>query len=138
MQSPFSRSSNLRFLPSSCWFLVCSLFDPELIVDIYQITSKLVWECHKNLTQLARYSYNRVQLIWVPEHEDIVGNEMADQLARTGSEHPFIGPQSACGILVGVAKKVGRDWSNRNHKEYWDSVTGLTQAMGFILGVSVR
>jgi ribonuclease HI len=25
---------------------------------------------------------NMVQLIWVPEHEGIVGNEMADQLAK--------------------------------------------------------
>jgi hypothetical protein len=38
-------------------------------------------------------------------HEGIVGNETADQLARTGSEHPFTGPEPACGISVGVAKK---------------------------------
>jgi hypothetical protein len=60
-------------------------------------------------------------------HEDIVGNETADQLARTGSEHPFIGPEPDCGISVGVAKKAIRDWTNRNHKKYWESVTGLIQ-----------
>jgi ribonuclease HI len=38
-------------------------------------------------------------------HEDIAGNEMADQLARTGFEHPIIGPEPACGISIGVAKK---------------------------------
>jgi ribonuclease HI len=59
----------------------------------HQITSKLVWDCHQSLTQLARH--NRVQLIWVPGHEGIVGNETADRLARTGSEHPFIGSEPA-------------------------------------------
>jgi ribonuclease HI len=38
----------------------------------YQITSKLVWDCHQSLMQLARH--NKVQLIWVPGHEGIVGN----------------------------------------------------------------
>jgi hypothetical protein len=71
--------------------------------------------CHQSLTQLARH--NRVQLIWVPGHEDIVGNETAEQLARTGSEHPFAGPEPACGISVGVSKKAVRDWMNRNHKK---------------------
>jgi ribonuclease HI len=40
------------------------------------------------LIQLAEH--NTVQLIWVPGHEGIDGNETADQLARKGSENPFI------------------------------------------------
>jgi hypothetical protein len=64
--------------------------------------------------QLARH--NRVQLIWVPGYEGIVVNEMADQLAWTGSEHPSIGPEPACSISIGVAKKAVRDWTNRDHK----------------------
>jgi hypothetical protein len=60
----------------------------------------------------------------VPGREDIIGNEMADQLAKTGSEHPFIGPEPACSISVGVAKKAVRDWINRNHKEHWKSTIG--------------
>jgi ribonuclease HI len=93
-------------------------------LDKYQITSKPVWDCHQSLTQLARQ--NRVQLIWVPGHEGIVGNETADQLARTGSEHPFIGPELACGILIGVARIAARDWTNRNRNKNWESITGLT------------
>jgi hypothetical protein len=49
--------------------------------------------------------------------EGTVGKETADLLARTGSEHPFIGPEPACGISIGVAKQAVRDWTNRNHKK---------------------
>jgi hypothetical protein len=74
----------------------------------------------------------------VPGHEGTVGNETAYQLARTGPEHPFIGPEPACSISVGFAKKAVRDWTNRNHKEYWESITGLTQAKALIQGPSAR
>jgi ribonuclease HI len=53
--------------------------------------------------------------MWVPGHEGIVGNETADQMARTGIEHLFTGPEPACSISVGVAKKAVRDWTDRNH-----------------------
>jgi ribonuclease HI len=72
-------------------------------LDKYQITSKLVWDYHQSLMQLARH--NRVQLLWVPEHEVIVGKETADQLARMESEHWFIGSEPACGISIGVTEK---------------------------------
>jgi ribonuclease HI len=65
----------------------------------------------------------------VPGRERIVGNETADQLARTGSEHPFTGPEPACGISNLVAKKAVRDWTKRNHKNHWESTTGQ-QAKG--------
>jgi ribonuclease HI len=79
----------------------------------YQITLELVWDCRQSLIQLAKH--NTVQLIRVPGHEGFVGNETADQLAGTISEHPFTGSEPACGIAVGVAKKAVRDWTNRNH-----------------------
>jgi hypothetical protein len=41
-------------------------------------------------------------------HEGIEGNEIADQLAKLGSECPFIGPEPVCGIS---AKKAVRDWT---------------------------
>jgi ribonuclease HI len=57
--------------------------------------------------QLAEH--DRVQLIWVPGREGIDGNEIADQLDKLGSEHPFIGPEPACDISVRVAKIAARD-----------------------------
>jgi ribonuclease HI len=110
---------------------ICILSDSQAAIKElhkYQITSKLICDCYQSLKQLAKR--NRLQLIWVPGHEGIVGNETADQLAKTGSEHPFIGPEPACGMSVGVAKKAVRDWTNRNQKKDWQSVTGLTQAKG--------
>jgi hypothetical protein len=47
----------------------------------------------------------------------MISNETADRLARTGSEHPFIGPELACGISIGVAKKAVRDWTNKQRRE---------------------
>jgi hypothetical protein len=60
------------------------------------------------------------------------------RLSRTGSEHPFTGPEPTCGILIGVAKKAVRDWTNRDRKKRWESITGLKQAKGLILGPSAR
>jgi ribonuclease HI len=73
-------------------------------LDKHQINSKLVWDCHQTLMELAKH--NRVQLIWVLGHEGIAGNETADQLAKIGAEHPFTGPDPACGISTGVAEGI--------------------------------
>jgi hypothetical protein len=97
---------------------------------------KLVWDCHHSLTQLARR--NRFQLIRVLGHEATVGNETADQLVRTGSEHPFTGREPARGISIAVVKKVVSGWTNRNHRKYWTSTAGLKQAKGLISGPSAR
>jgi hypothetical protein len=102
----------------------------------HQINSKLVWNCHQTLTELAKH--NRVQLIWVQGHEGIAGNETADQLANVGAEHPSIGPEPACGISTGVARKAIRDWTITNHRKYWRSITGLRQGKGFIQGPSAK
>jgi hypothetical protein len=61
--------------------------------------------------------HNRVQLIWMPGHRGIEGNETDDQLARLGSECLFMGPEAVCGISAGIAKKAVRDWTNRDHKK---------------------
>jgi predicted transcriptional regulator len=52
-------------------------------LDNYQIKSKLVWDCYQSLVERAKHK--RVQLIRMPSHEDIQGDETAGQLAKFGS-----------------------------------------------------
>jgi hypothetical protein len=72
--------------------------------------------------------HNKVQLIWVPGHMGIDGNEIADQLARQGSSRPFIGPDPALGISAKIAREVIRGWTNRKHTGYWQSIRRQRQA----------
>jgi ribonuclease HI len=77
------------------------------VLNNYQINPKLVWDCHQFLAKLAEH--NTVQVIWVPGRRGTEGNETAGQFARLGSEHPFIGPEPACSISAGAAKRAVRD-----------------------------
>jgi hypothetical protein len=111
--------------------------ETSILYHTVKLQSKqAVWDCHQSLIQLARH--NRVQLIWVPGHEDNADNETAGLLERTASEHPSTGPELTCGISIGVAKRAVRDWMNRNHIKQWEFTTGLKQAKGLISGPSAR
>jgi hypothetical protein len=74
----------------------------------------------------------------MPGHEGIEGNETANQLAKLGSEYLLIWREPACVISAGTAKKTVRDWPNRAHQKYWESLTGLKQAKGFLRRSSIR
>jgi hypothetical protein len=65
-------------------------------------------------------------------HKGVVGNEIADQLAKRGSLHPFIGPEPACGVSDKVAGLVIQDWTCREHQEYWQSLPGQRHAKSFV------
>jgi ribonuclease HI len=49
-------------------------------LDSFQINSKLFWDSQQSLVKLAEH--NRIQLVWVPGHMGIDGNERADRLTR--------------------------------------------------------
>jgi hypothetical protein len=81
--------------------------------------------------------HNRVQLIWVPEHIGIDGNEIADQLAREDSPHRLKGPRPALGISAKVARGVIVNWTSRKHEGQWHSTHIQRSAKGFLKELSV-
>jgi len=81
------------------------LFDSQVVIKAlknFEINYKLVWDCYQSQVKLAEY--DRIQLIWVPGHTGIDGNEVADQLVRRGSSCPLIGPEPALSRLPGVGQ----------------------------------
>lgn len=62
---------------------ICIVSDSQRAITAlgsFQLHSKLVWEEHQSMVKLAeRY---RIQLVWVPRHMRIDGNEIAGELAK--------------------------------------------------------
>jgi hypothetical protein len=64
--------------------------------------------------------------------------EIADQIAREGSSHPLIVPDSALDISAKVAGEALRDWTSRKHEEHWQYICGQRQANGLLKKPSVK
>lgn len=77
------------------------------IFTSYLITSKLVLECVKAMSELVKD--NRVILMWVPRHRSIPRNEIADQLKKKGSEAMCTGQCSG-------------KWMAKRHKHYQNHI----------------
>jgi hypothetical protein len=117
-------------------YILCDSQASIKTLNNFQISSKLVWTCDQSQVRLAEH--NRFQLISVPGHMGMDGNEVADQLVVQGSLCPFIGPKSALGISAKITREVIRGWTNRKHAEYWQSVRGQRQAKGFLKRPSAK
>jgi len=76
--------------------------------------------------------YNRIQLVWVPGHTGLDGDERADELVSQGSSHAIIGPEPMLVISAKVARGVIREWTSRKHGEHWQFIHGQKQAKGFL------
>jgi len=74
-----------------------------------KVTSTLVAERLDALLALA--SHNEVTLVWVPEHQSILGNEQADKLARQASAMPILSPKPALGIPKCLAREAIKNWT---------------------------
>lgn len=98
--------------------------------------SKLVWNCQQTLTYLGRS--NRVNLVWIPGHSGIPGNERADSLAKKGAADNFTGPEPVLGISLNMAKNTIQGWMEQRVLQYWRDCPGMTHAKAFINGPSKK
>jgi hypothetical protein len=60
--------------------------------------------------------------------------ELTDQLAKPGTERPFIESKPSCGISVGVT----RDWKISDHRKHLDSLRELKPAKALVQGPSAK
>ena len=75
--------------------------------DSVAVNCKLVLECLECLSELA--THNSIQLVWVPGHEGILGNERADELAKKDADIPITRPEPVLGLPYSVVKRAIRD-----------------------------
>ena len=93
--------------------------------------SRSVSECLDTLTALAKS--NKVNLIWVPGHEGIEGNEKADELAKKGANCPFVGPEPFNGVPKSHKTTKIKHWEDLQMASHWKNTPGQKHAKRFII-----
>jgi hypothetical protein len=87
-------------------------------------TSPLVQQCQKALSDNS--TEHAVRLYWVPEHAEVQGNEIVDEIARDGSALKFVGPKLALGVSRQDIRRRIRRWLVNQHWVWWRGL-GNTQ-----------
>jgi ribonuclease HI len=90
------------------------LSDSQRALDSFLLNSKLVWDCHQSMLKLAEC--NRIQLVWVPKHKVMYGNQIADELAKESASHSLTQPGPALGISADVGRRVIWDWTSKKRE----------------------
>ena len=100
---------------------ICSDSQAALMaIGSVEISSVLVEECSRRLSNIGRQ--NRVTLVWVPGHQDIVGNESADSLARDGSSTVFTGPEPVLALSMATIRRDIESFFVSQHNSRWNSL----------------
>ena len=96
----------------------------------YTVKSSLVLDCINALNNLS--TNNMVTLSWIPGHSGVFGNNIADNLARRGSDNAFTGPEPAIGIGPSIISAgIKRCFSNK-HLSFWTNINGCRIAKQII------
>jgi ribonuclease HI len=97
-------------------------------------TSPLAQQCQRTLDDIS--TDPSVGLFWVPRLSWICRNEIADELAKEGFAHHFVGPELALGVSRQCIRREVECWLDRQHMVRWQGLVGtLRQAQGLISGL---
>jgi hypothetical protein len=122
---------NIRRAYKNKWILIFSNSQAALkAFSGPKVISRLVEECQEALSALA--TINKVTLVWVPGHHGILGNEMADRLARQASAMPLLGTEPALGIPKCLAREAIKSWTEYKHSKTWKTAPGCKHGKLFI------
>jgi len=116
------------------WILSDSQATIEAL-DSFWINSKFVWYCHQSLVKQA--GHNRIRLVRVLGHMEIVANEIAGWLARQSYAFALTG-RASLGIFADIARGVSRGWTSRKLEEYWQSICKQRHTKGFLKRLSAK
>ena len=94
------------------------------------IKSKLVLSCLEVLKSLA--SRCQLSLIWVPGHQGIEGNEIADELAKTGASSPYLGSEPHFGLSKCNIKEFLNKWVTIEKTNHFRSLPISSTARHFL------
>jgi hypothetical protein len=79
--------------------------------------TKLLSECRKALGTIGRHC--KVEVLWVPGHMGVSGNELAGELAKAGANTSPIGPEPFVPITPSTAIVEIKTWGYAQHSKIW-------------------
>lgn len=102
------------------------------------VKSKLVADCRRALSKILQSDNRYLELVWVPGHVGVTGNEKADQLAREGSEKLPIGPEPFLPLGPASIKAAFANRLYLDSQQYWVKIPGLTHSKSALPGFNSK
>ena len=73
------------------------------------------------IAKAVNFSRPKRENVWVPGHNNVPGNELANELARQAAASEFIGFEPVFGISSNTAQNTILSWASSGHRNLWQS-----------------
>jgi len=137
--SVFNHTTNLKLtLPVGKYSTVFQVEIYAILACFFTIImsvknrSSLVAETKSALSELSTFNSVPVHLLWVPGHNNVPGNEIAEELAKQAAALESVGPEPVFGISSDTAQNTISSWASSEHRNLWQSTAGCRQAEMFL------
>jgi hypothetical protein len=72
-------------------------------------------------------------MLWVPGHAGVRGNEIVDKLARDSSVKRFVGPEPFLGVSRQNKRRKMKRWMEKQHLVLWCGPCGTQRQAGELI-----